>query len=171
MPHNDSPPDPALVAGAIIDANQYLTLATADGDGHHWAAPVWYAHDDYRDFLWVSRPEARHSRNIAARPELAIVIFDSTVPAGTGQAVYAEALAEELDGPERDRASRCSPAGPNPAEPASGARRTSPRQPSSASTGREHRRTSSSTPTTGASRSTLASSGSASRPAAGWLPT
>jgi len=104
MPHSDSDPDPALVAREIIDANQYLTLATADGDGHPWATPVWFAHDGYRDFLWVSRPESRHSRNIAARPEIAVAIFDSTVPAGTGKAVYAEALAAELDGPERDRA-------------------------------------------------------------------
>jgi nitroimidazol reductase NimA-like FMN-containing flavoprotein (pyridoxamine 5'-phosphate oxidase superfamily) len=104
MPDSDRDHDPALVAREIIDANRYLTLATADGDGNPWAAPVWYAHDGYGDFLWVSRPEARHSRNIAARPELAIVIFDSTVPANAGQAVYAEALAEELDGPERDRA-------------------------------------------------------------------
>ena len=45
----------------------------------------------------MSRPGARHSRNLAVRPELAIVIFDSTVPEGSGQAVYVEALAEEVD--------------------------------------------------------------------------
>ena len=36
--------DLAILAREIIDANQYLTLATADGDGRPWAAPVWYAH-------------------------------------------------------------------------------------------------------------------------------
>jgi hypothetical protein len=46
----------------------------------------------------VSKSEARHSRNIAVRPDVGIVIFDSTVPAGTGQAVYAEATAELLEG-------------------------------------------------------------------------
>jgi hypothetical protein len=56
------------------------------------------------DFLWVSRPDARHSRNLAGRPELAIVIFDSTVPVGGAEAVYLEALAEELSGAERERA-------------------------------------------------------------------
>lgn len=94
-----------LAAGAreIIDANRYMTLATADDDGCPWAAPVWYAHLDYTDFFWVSRPDARHSRNLASRPELAIVIFDSTVPEGEAQAVYVEALAEELGGAERER--------------------------------------------------------------------
>jgi nitroimidazol reductase NimA-like FMN-containing flavoprotein (pyridoxamine 5'-phosphate oxidase superfamily) len=56
----------------IVDANRYLTLATADGDGRPWATPVWYAHEGYTDFLWVSRPEARHSRNLVRRPEIAI---------------------------------------------------------------------------------------------------
>ena len=94
----------AAVARQLIDANRYMTLATADSDGNPWASPVWYAHEGYTDFLWVSRPQARHSRNLASRPGLAIVIFDSTVPAGTGQAVYAEAVAEELDGAELQRA-------------------------------------------------------------------
>ena len=94
--------DPATVARGIIDANRYMTLATADGDGRPWASPVWYAHQGYTDLYWVSRPEARHSRNLAVRPEVGIVIFDSTVPEGEGQAVYVEALAGELDGADRD---------------------------------------------------------------------
>ncbi|HWC41838.1 MAG TPA: pyridoxamine 5'-phosphate oxidase family protein [Actinomycetota bacterium] len=94
--------DPAAAAREIIDANRYMTLATADGDGRPWASPVWYAHDGYTDLYWVSRPGARHSRNLAVRPEVGIVIFDSTVPAGNGQAVYVEALAGELDGADRE---------------------------------------------------------------------
>jgi nitroimidazol reductase NimA-like FMN-containing flavoprotein (pyridoxamine 5'-phosphate oxidase superfamily) len=88
----------------IVDANRYLTLATADGDGRPWATPVWYAHEGYTDFLWVSRPEARHSRNLVRRPEIAIAIFDSTVPPGGAQAVYVEAVAEELTAAEHERA-------------------------------------------------------------------
>ena len=34
---------------------------------------------------------------------MSIVIFDSTVPEGDGQAVYVEAMAEELDGVEREQ--------------------------------------------------------------------
>ena len=91
------------VAREIIDANRYMTMATADGDGRPWAAPVWYAHQGYTEFFWVSRPGARHSRNLAGRPEVGIVIFDSTVPEGEGQAVYVEALAGEVDGAGRER--------------------------------------------------------------------
>ena len=92
-------PDPAARAREIIDSNEYLTLATADAEGRPWASPVWFAHDGYTHFVWVSKPDARHSRNLASRPEVGIVVFDSTVPIGTGDAVYAEAAAAELGGP------------------------------------------------------------------------
>jgi nitroimidazol reductase NimA-like FMN-containing flavoprotein (pyridoxamine 5'-phosphate oxidase superfamily) len=95
--------DPAALAREIMDANQYMTLATADGDGRPWATPVWFAHQGYTDLFWVSRPDARHSRNLAVRPEVGIVIFDSTVPAGSGQAVYVEALAGELEEAGREQ--------------------------------------------------------------------
>src|SRR4029453_5675612 len=100
--HSDQ--DLADLARGIIDANRYMTLATADGDGRPWAAPVWYAHQGYTEFLWISRPEARHSRNLAVRPELAIVIFDSTVPAGPGQGVYGRARVGEFGGRGREGA-------------------------------------------------------------------
>jgi nitroimidazol reductase NimA-like FMN-containing flavoprotein (pyridoxamine 5'-phosphate oxidase superfamily) len=95
--------EPDASAKRIIDSNLYLTLATADGDGRPWASPVWFAHEGYTEFVWVSKPEARHSRNIAARPQVAIVIFDSTVGAGGAEAVYVEAEAQQLDGAEEER--------------------------------------------------------------------
>jgi nitroimidazol reductase NimA-like FMN-containing flavoprotein (pyridoxamine 5'-phosphate oxidase superfamily) len=91
-------------AKAIVEANRYMTLATAGEAGRPWASPVWYATDDYRDFSWVSSPEALHSRNIAARPDIAMVIFDSQVAPGTAAAVYISAHAAELAGEELERA-------------------------------------------------------------------
>lgn len=85
-----------LSARAIIDANLYMVLATADGTGRPWSSPVYFAHDGYAEFFWVSAPEATHSRNIAARPQVAIVIFDSHAPIGTGQGVYISATAEQV---------------------------------------------------------------------------
>ena len=80
----------------IIAANRYMVLSTADADGVPWVSPVWFATDDGRVFYWVSDPNARHSHNIAARPEIAIVIFDSTVTPGDAAAVYMEARAEHV---------------------------------------------------------------------------
>jgi pyridoxine/pyridoxamine 5'-phosphate oxidase len=90
-------PDLGAVARGIVDANRYMALATADASGTPWVSPVWYAHADYRQFIWVSSPESRHSRNLATRPELAIVIFDSH-RAGGWNAIYMSAVAEELGG-------------------------------------------------------------------------
>ncbi len=93
----------ASTARQIIDASRYLTLATADIAGNPWGSPVWYAHADYASFFWVSRPQARHSRNLGVRTTVSFVIFDSTAPERQAQAVYLEALAEELSGTERDQ--------------------------------------------------------------------
>jgi hypothetical protein len=85
----------AAKARAIIDDGVFMTLATADAEGVPWASPVWYAPDGYSELLWVSDPNARHSRNIAVRPQIAIVIFDSRQTPGDGLAVYMEARAEQ----------------------------------------------------------------------------
>ena len=63
--------------------------------GVPWASPVWFAPDGERDLLWVSRPDARHSRNLAVRPELAIVIFDSQRAPADAAALYLSATAAE----------------------------------------------------------------------------
>jgi nitroimidazol reductase NimA-like FMN-containing flavoprotein (pyridoxamine 5'-phosphate oxidase superfamily) len=89
------PDDLGALARSVIDSNRYMTLATADEHGAPWASPVWYAPMEHREFLWVSKPEARHSRNLAVRPELALVIFDSH-QAGGWNALYMTGVAEEI---------------------------------------------------------------------------
>jgi nitroimidazol reductase NimA-like FMN-containing flavoprotein (pyridoxamine 5'-phosphate oxidase superfamily) len=88
--------DAAAQARGIVDANRFMTLATADAQGLPWASPVWYATEDYRTFVWVSKPEARHSQNIGAQPTIAIVVFDSQVAPGAAQALYMRAQAGEV---------------------------------------------------------------------------
>ena len=79
-------------ARRIIDTNKYLTLATVGPDGLPWASPVFYTPDGHSTLYWASGPETQHSRNLAHRPDAAIVVFDSTVPIGAAQAVYMRAL-------------------------------------------------------------------------------
>lgn len=93
--------DPAAIARSIIDANLYMVLGTADQDGQPWVSPVYYAPAAYREFLWVSSPDTKHSRNVGTRREVSIVIFDSSVPIYTGKGVYLSAAARELTGDER----------------------------------------------------------------------
>ena len=87
----------------IVDDNRYLTLATADDDGTPWATPVWFAHVGYTTLVWASKPGARHSRNVATRPEVGIVVYDSSVRPGEAQAVYFEARAGEVAPEDLDR--------------------------------------------------------------------
>jgi hypothetical protein len=102
-------PDLDDVARDILDANHYMTLGTADAAGNPWVSPVFFAADRYRDLYWISPPEATHSRNLGARPELGIVVFDSQAQVGTGQAVYMAATAAELSGADLERGLRVYP--------------------------------------------------------------
>jgi hypothetical protein len=94
------------VARAIIDSIVYMVLGTADETGHPWVSPVYFASEKYREFYWMSSPDVTHSRNILVRPAVSIVVFDSHVRVGMGQAVYMSAVAEELTGLEFDRGLR-----------------------------------------------------------------
>jgi hypothetical protein len=95
--------DVEALARAIVDGGRYMTIATADAGGVPWVSPVWYAPAGYSEFFWVSDPEALHSRNVAVRREVSLVIFDSGAPIGTGRGVYVAAVAERVADSELDR--------------------------------------------------------------------
>jgi pyridoxine/pyridoxamine 5'-phosphate oxidase len=95
--------DSGAVARQILDANRYMVIATADENGRPWASPVWFANSGYAEFFWVSSPDVTHSRNIAVRPQVGIVVFNSQVPIGTGQGVYMAATAERVPEAELER--------------------------------------------------------------------
>src|SRR4051794_7065946 len=81
----------------LLDQLRYLVLGTVDQAGVPWTTPVFFAADGVHRMLWVSSPDSRHSRNIAANPKVAITVFDSTVPVGKAEAVYFEATAGLAD--------------------------------------------------------------------------
>ena len=84
------------MARRVIDANHYMTLATTDPGGRPRLSPVYYTPARYSDFYWVSSPGAQPSRNLAECPDTEIVIFNSTAPAGEGEAVYVTATARAV---------------------------------------------------------------------------
>lgn len=95
--------DLGTIARTIMDSVMYMVLGTADKSGNPWVSPVYFASKSYREFYWMSSPDVTHSRNILVRPQISIVVFDSRVPVGKGQAVYMSAVAEELAGADLDR--------------------------------------------------------------------
>jgi quercetin dioxygenase-like cupin family protein/nitroimidazol reductase NimA-like FMN-containing flavoprotein (pyridoxamine 5'-phosphate oxidase superfamily) len=88
--------DRGAIARSIVDANRFMALGTSDASGTPWVSPVWYAPLSYREYVWVSRPGTKHSRNVAERPQVAIAIYDSHRPGGWS-AVYMAGIAEELE--------------------------------------------------------------------------
>lgn len=95
--------DDATLVRQVVEDGRYLVLTTADVDGRSWPSPVWYARDG-REFIWVSRPETRHSSNLATRATVSFVIFEppATVE-DRPRAVYAEAMAAEVAEADLDR--------------------------------------------------------------------
>lgn len=87
------PQDLDEMARTVIDTNRYMVLGTIDDDHRPRVSPVYFTHVAYRTFYWVSSPAARHSANVTARPEVAMVIYGSSAPIGYGRAVYVDAMA------------------------------------------------------------------------------
>jgi nitroimidazol reductase NimA-like FMN-containing flavoprotein (pyridoxamine 5'-phosphate oxidase superfamily) len=84
------------MARRVLDGNRYMVLATVEEDGRPRLSPVFFTPARYRDLYWVSSPDAQHSRNVRARPEVQIVVFDSSTEPGTSEAVYIGATAREI---------------------------------------------------------------------------
>lgn len=83
-------------AKEIISKILYITIATSTKSGIPWNSPVYSAYDENYNFYWASWKENIHSKNIKGNPNVFIVIYDSTVPEGTGEGVYVKAKAYEL---------------------------------------------------------------------------
>ena len=81
----------------IIKKILYITIATASKDGKPWNSPVYSAFDGNYNFFWASWKENQHSKNIRDNNNVFIVIYDSTVSEETGEGVYIQAKAYELD--------------------------------------------------------------------------
>lgn len=87
---------------SILFESSFMTLATADGEGLPWAAPVEFVCDEELRFYWLSMADARHSENVRMNPWVAFSIYDCTqTPAVNAvQGLYGEGPVEELPASE-----------------------------------------------------------------------
>lgn len=83
-------------ARKVISKILYVTIASVSKHGEPWNSPVYSAFDEDYNFFWASDQNGQHSQNIRANKNIFLVIYDSTVPAGTGFGVYIKAKAYEL---------------------------------------------------------------------------
>jgi nitroimidazol reductase NimA-like FMN-containing flavoprotein (pyridoxamine 5'-phosphate oxidase superfamily) len=103
MPEITNADLPAL-GRELIDTTLFMALGTSDEDGHPWVSPVYFAPNGYSEFYWVSLPDVTHSVNIARRPQVSIVVFDSRQRPGEGLVVYMSATASRVAEEDLDRA-------------------------------------------------------------------
>lgn len=99
-------------AHELLAHNRYVVLGTVGDDGRAWTTPVYFASSG-RDLYWVSDQGAVHSRNLAARPDLSLVVFDSSVPPYHGRAFYAVGTASVVEGDDLEAGLEAYPGHPS----------------------------------------------------------
>jgi len=87
-------------AREIIEKILYITIASVSKEGLPLNTPVFSAYDKDYNFYWGSRKDSHHSQNVRSTDYVALVIYDSTVEAGTGEGVYVRAKVKELTEPK-----------------------------------------------------------------------
>lgn len=89
------------IAQQLLQATRYATIATADKSGKPWNTPVFCAYDEHGCIYWSSHPDSVHSQNIAANPQVCIVIFNSNAAEGEGLGLYIDATVEMVSDGEQ----------------------------------------------------------------------
>jgi uncharacterized protein YhbP (UPF0306 family) len=87
-------------AAEIIKEILYITIASVSAEGQPWNSPVYSAFDKDLNYYWFSDKNSLHSQNVRSNSKVLLVIYNSTVPEGTGEGVYIKAVVSELNEPE-----------------------------------------------------------------------
>jgi uncharacterized protein len=62
----------------LLSASTLCAIATVSADGRAHINTAYFAWGPAFEIVWLSAPEARHSRNIRRHPSVAIAVYDST---------------------------------------------------------------------------------------------
>ena len=68
----------ADAARRLLDASSLCAIATVGPDGSAYVNTAYFAFSSELDLVWMSEPNAQHSRNIRERGTAAIAVYDST---------------------------------------------------------------------------------------------
>ena len=86
---------------ALLERENTLVLATAADDGTPIATPLFYYSDGEGNLYWLSSPDSRHSRNLSARPRVAVAVFAQVTDWKEIRGVQMEGAAEAVDSATR----------------------------------------------------------------------
>lgn len=73
-----------------------MIIATSDRTGEPWISPVVFGYDKNYNLYWFSDKDSKHSKLIYQNNRVAVVVFDSKAPEGTGDGVYIVGKASEV---------------------------------------------------------------------------
>lgn len=88
------------IAREVLNANTYMTLATASVDNQPRSTPVHFAYDEEYVY-WMSEPSAQHSQNLATNDKLFVTVFDagqSVSELAQRRCVYIQTRGEQVNG-------------------------------------------------------------------------
>lgn len=75
-------------------------------DGQPWCCTVFYVYDKDFNFYWISKPDTRHSKEIAKNPKVAGAIVLPHVPKDPSRGIQFQGRAKLLSGKEEEIASK-----------------------------------------------------------------
>lgn len=89
----------AAVARRLLDASKLCAIATVSAGARAYINTAYFAFGEGFDIVWLSAPDARHSRNIRANPSAAVAVFRSTQTwGGSDKGIQLFGRARELRG-------------------------------------------------------------------------
>ena len=87
------------LAGRLLNASTLCAIATVAPNGRAHINTAYFAWSATFDIVWLSAPEARHSRNIRVHPSVAVSVYDSTQKwGGSDRGIQVFGTARELSG-------------------------------------------------------------------------
>lgn len=103
------PPASRLVAIArrLLDESTLCAIATATGGGRPHINTAYFAWGPDFELIWLSAPEAQHSRNLRANASVAVAVYRSTQKLGkSDRGIQLFGTARELRGQSAREAER-----------------------------------------------------------------
>jgi uncharacterized protein YhbP (UPF0306 family) len=85
------------IARRLLNASTLCAISTVSPDERAHINTAYFAWTSAFEIVWLSAPEARHSRNIRRHPSVAIAVFDSTQKwGGYDRGIQVFGIAREL---------------------------------------------------------------------------
>jgi uncharacterized protein YhbP (UPF0306 family) len=83
----------------LLNASTLCAISTVSADGRAHINTAYFAWSASFDIVWLSAPEAHHSRNLRRRPSIAIAVYDSAQKwGGSDRGIQIFGTARELTG-------------------------------------------------------------------------